>query len=268
MSILHDILQRTRADVLDRRARAPLAELKARCRDCPPARDFMGALRRERGTDGRRAGPIRVIAEVKKASPSKGVIRADFAPAELAHAYARAGAQAISVLTDEPFFQGSLEDLTAVRKAVDLPILRKDFHVDPYQLWEARAAGADAILLIVAALEPAELLDLMGLSRELTLAALAEVHTRQELETVLTCGARLVGINNRDLQSFAVSLDTTFGLIPHVPPDVVLLSESGIGRREEVARLASAGVDGILVGEGLLRHEDVGEALRNLVGGT
>jgi len=268
MGILHDILQRTRADVLDRRARAPLAELKARCRDCPPARNFVGALRRQGETDGRRAGPIRVIAEVKKASPSKGMIRPDFVPADLARAYARAGAHAISVLTDEPFFQGSLEHLVAVRKAVDLPILRKDFHVDPYQLWEARAAGADAILLIGAALERAELVDLLGLGRELTLAALAEVHTRQELETVLACGAQLVGINNRDLKSFAVSLETTFGLLPHVPPDVVLLSESGISRREEVARLASAGVDGILVGEGLLRHGDVGEALRDLVGGT
>jgi indole-3-glycerol phosphate synthase len=228
----------------------------------------MGASRRELGGDGRRAGRIRVIAEVKKASPSKGVIRPDFAPAELARAYARAGAHAISVLTDEPFFQGSLDHLAAVREAVDLPVLRKDFHVDPYQLWEARAAGADAVLLIAAALQPAEFLCFLELSRELTLAALAEVHTRQELEMALECGAQLVGINNRDLQSFAVSLEATFGLIPHVPPEVVLLSESGISRPEEVERLASAGVDGILVGEGLLRHADVGKALQDLVGKT
>ena len=268
MSILHDILQRTRADVLDRRAHVPLSELKGRCRDCPPTRDFVMALRRDVGNEGRRAGPIRVIAEVKKASPSKGVIRPDFAPADLARTYARAGAHAISVLTDEPFFQGSLDHLVAVRQAVDLPVLRKDFHVEPYQLWEARAAGADAVLLIAAALQPAEFLCLMELSRELTLAVLAEVHTRQELETVLTCGVEFVGINNRDLQSFSVSLETTFALIPHVPRGVVLLSESGISRPEEVERLASAGVDGILVGEGLLRHADVGNALRSLVGTT
>jgi indole-3-glycerol phosphate synthase len=268
MSILHDILKRTRADVLDRRGHVPLSELKGRCRDSPPTRDLVRALRREVGKNGRRAGPIRVIAEVKKASPSKGVIRPDFAPVDLARAYARAGAHAISVLTDAPFFQGSLDHLVAVREAVDLPVLRKDFHVEPYQLWEARTAGADAVLLIAGALQPAEFLRLMELSRELTLAVLAEVHTRRELETVLTCGAEIVGINNRDLQSFEVSLETTFALIPHVPPGVVLLSESGIGRPEEVERLASAGVDGILVGEGLLRHADVGNALRSLVGAT
>jgi indole-3-glycerol phosphate synthase len=266
MSILENIVRQTRADVLDRRARVPLAELKERCRHCPPTRDFLGALRREAGTNGRRAGPIRVIAEVKKASPSKGVIRPNFVPADLARAYAAAGARAISVLTDEPFFQGSLEHLAAVREAIDLPVLRKDFHVNPYQLWEARAAGADAILLIAATLESAELRDLMALSRELGLAALAEVHSRPELERVLACGARLVGINNRDLQSFEVSLETTFALLPHVPSEAVLLSESGISEAREVARLASAGVDGVLVGEGLLRHADVGKALHDLMG--
>lgn len=266
MSILDDILHRTREDVLDRRARVPLSELKAHCRDRPPTRDFLGALRRERDTDQRRRGPIRLIAEVKKASPSKGVIRADFAPADLARAYALAGAHAISVLTDAPFFQGSLAHLRAVREAVDLPILRKDFHVDPYQLWEARAAGADAVLLIAAALSPPELEDLLGLSQELDLTALAEVHTRQELETALQSGAQLVGINNRDLKSFEVSLETTFGLLPHVPDEVVVVSESGISQADQVARLAAAGVDGILVGEGLLRHADVGQALRRLVG--
>ncbi len=266
MSILDDILHRTRTDVLRRRAEAPLAELKARCRDCAATRDVLGALRREAETTGRRSGPIRVIAEVKKASPSKGVIRADFSPAALARAYRDAGARAISVLTDGPFFQGSLDHLVAVREAVDLPVLRKDFHVDPYQVWEARAAGADAVLLIAAALSPPDLTDLLDLCRELTLTALVEVHTRQELETALTSGAELVGINNRDLKSFEVSLDTTFALVPFGPAGVVLVSESGISQAEEVARLTSAGVDAILVGEGLLRHADVGEALRRLVG--
>ncbi len=260
MSILQDILQRTRAGVLDRRARVPLSELKGRCLDRPPTRDFVRALRREVGINGRRTGPIRAIAEVKKASPSKGVIRPDFAPTELARAYARAGAHGISVLTDEPFFQGSLEHLVTV------PVLRKDFHVDSYQVWEARAAGADAVLLVAAALGPEEFLRLTELSRRLTLAVLAEVHTRQELEMVLECGVEVVGINNRNLQSFAVSLETTFALIPHVPSGVVLLSESGISRPEEVERLALAGVDGILVGESLLRQADVGKALRGLMG--
>jgi indole-3-glycerol phosphate synthase len=266
MSVLDEILNRTRAGVLDRRAQVPLSDVQARCRDRLPPRDILGALRRQGATDRRRSGPIHVIAEVKKASPSRGVVRADFAPAELARAYALAGARAISILTDGPFFQGSLDHLMAVREVVDLPILRKDFHVDPYQVWEARAAGADAILLVVAALSTPELLDLLGLSRELNLAALAEVHTRQELETVLESGTQLVGINNRDLKSFAVSLETTFTLLPHVPTEVVLVSESGISQPGEVARLASAGVDSILVGEGLLRHADVGEALRRLVG--
>ena len=266
MSILEDILRRTRADVLERQSHVPLVELKGRCRDRPPTRDFVGALRRAVGRNERRGGPIRVIAEIKKASPSKGVIRSDFAPADLARAYARAGAHAISVLTDEPFFQGSLNHLVAVREATDLPILRKDFHLEPYQLWEARAAGADAVLLIAAAIRPAEFLSLMELSRELALAVLAEVHTRQELEMVLTAGAELVGINNRDLKTFEVSLESTFAILPQVPTEVVVVSESGISRPEEVARLASAGVDAILVGEGLLRHADAGQALQSLVG--
>jgi indole-3-glycerol phosphate synthase len=266
MSILDDILHRTRTDVLRRRADTPLAELKVRCRNAGPTRDVLGALRRGAATAGRRGGPIRVIAEVKKASPSKGVIRADFSPEALARAYRDAGAHAVSVLTDGPFFQGSLEHLVAVREAVDLPVLRKDFHVDPYQVWEARAAGADAVLLIAAALSPPDLADLLDLCRELTLTALVEVHTRQELETALTSGAELIGINNRDLKSFEVSLETTFALVPFAPAGVVLVSESGISQAEEAARLASAGVDAILVGEGLLRHADVGEALGRLVG--
>ena len=265
MNILEQILERTRADVLERRADVPLPELKARCRDLPPGRPFAEALRRDAGGNGRRLGSIRVIAEVKKASPSRGVIRPEFAPADLARSYALAGAHAISVLTDGPFFQGSLAHLEAVRGAVGLPILRKDFHVDPYQLWEARAAGADAILLITAALQQAEFVELFELSRELTLDALVEVHGRDELGMALERGATLVGINNRDLRTFRVSLETTLCLLPHVPADIVLVSESGISKTEEVDRLAAAGVDAILVGEGLLRHADVGKALQDLV---
>jgi indole-3-glycerol phosphate synthase len=266
MSILSEILARTRVEVLDRRMRAPLAELQARCRDLPPPRDFLRALRRERGTGGRRRGTVRIVAEIKKASPSRGVLRPDFEPVTLACAYAEAGASAISVLTDAPFFQGSLAHLQAVRGAVDLPILRKDFHLDPYQVWEARAAGADAVLLIAAALPASELQNLLGLSREIGLAALVEVHTRPELDAALACGAELVGINNRDLQTFEVALERTFTLLPRVPNEAVLVSESGIREPAEVTRLADAGVDAILVGEGLLRYADVGSALRRLLG--
>jgi len=266
MSILDRILDRTRADVQDRQARVPLVELQARCRDRAPARDFLGALRRDPDVRGRRRGTIRVIAEIKKASPSRGVIRADFDPVALARSYAAAGADAVSVLTDGPFFQGSLTHLVAVRGAVTLPILRKDFHVDAYQVWEARDAGADAVLLIAAALSPQQLQDLVGLGRDLGLAALVEVHARPEVDAALASGAGLIGINNRDLRTFEVSLETTFGLLPHVPAATVVVSESGIADPAQVARLAAAGVDAILVGEGLLRHPDAGDALRQLMG--
>jgi indole-3-glycerol phosphate synthase len=266
MNILEQIVARTRADVKERQARVPLGELKARCQGERPPRDFRGALRRPPGTDSRRSGAIRVVAEAKKASPSKGVIRPDFAPVELARSYASAGADAISVLTDVPFFQGSLAHLAAVREAVALPLLRKDFHMEAYQLWEARAFGADAVLLIAGAQGPDELQGLLELSRELGLSALVEVHNRAELETALACGAGLLGINNRDLKSFRVCLETTFALLPGVPPEAVLVSESGISRPEEVVRLRAAGVDAILVGESLLRQVDVGQALRDLVG--
>ena len=269
MSLLDTIVQRTRADVAARQACVPRAALEVRCRARPAARDFAAAIRREGRREGcrevRRVGPIRVIAEVKRASPSKGVIRADFAPVEIARAYAEAGAHAVSVLTDEPFFQGHPDHLIAVRRAVRVPVLRKDFHVDAYQLWEARAMGADAVLLIAATLAPGPLRELLALSGELGLAALVEVHTRQELECALDYGARVIGINNRNLADFTVSLETTFRLLEAVPEEATLVSESGISERGEVERLAAAGVDAILVGEGLLRHPDVGQALARLV---
>ena len=170
------------------------------------------------------------------------------------------------MLTDTPFFQGSLAHLAAVRRVVDLPLLRKDFHIDPYQLWEARAAGADAVLLIVAALSASQLQDLLGLGRDLGLSVLTEVHTPEELDAALACGAELIGVNNRDLRSFEVSLETTFRLLPVVPAHTTVVSESGISAPDQVSRLAAAGVDGILVGEGLLRHADPGRALRRLMG--
>jgi indole-3-glycerol phosphate synthase len=261
------ILARTRADLEARKRRVPLAALQVACQGLQPARSLAAALRRPEAPP-RRGGPLRAIAEVKKASPSRGVIREDFHPADLARAYAQAGAQAVSVLTDTPFFQGSLEHLQAARRATEVPLLRKDFHVDPYQLWEARAAGADAVLLIVAALHDAALGELLALSATLGLSPLVEVHSGGELERALAAGATVIGINNRDLTTFDVSLQTTSDLLPQVPRDAVVVSESGIARPEEAARLAAAGVDAILVGEGLLRHADPGEALRRLMGGA
>jgi len=266
MNILDAILQRTRSDVRAREARVPRADLEARCRALAAPRDFAAAIRRQGDRAARRVGPIRVIAEVKQASPSKGVIRPAFAPVDIARSYAAAGAHAISVLTDEPFFQGHLDHLAAVRQAVRVPVLRKDFHVEAYQLWEARAIGADAVLLVAATMMPERLRTLLALSRELALAPLVEVHTREELDVALGCGARVIGINNRNLADFSVSLETTFRLVEAVPEDAVLVSESGISEHGEVERLAAAGVDAILVGEGLLRHADVGGALARLVG--
>ena len=265
--ILEKILHRTRADLKARQTEVPLTLLKHRCRELPPPRDFLRAVRRD-GEGRRRRGPIRVIAEVKRASPSRGIIRPDYAPTHLARAYADGGADAVSVLTDTPFFQGSLGDLMAVREVVDRPLLRKDFLVEPYQLWEARAAGADAVLLIAAALPGHALPDLLALALRLRMTALVEVHDAEELRRAVAAEARLLGINNRDLRTFTVSLETTFALLPAVPSDVAVVSESGISRADEVIRLAESGVDAVLVGEALLREADVGGALRRLRGAS
>ncbi len=259
--ILDKIVQAKREEVVTRKATVPLSDLKARIRDLPPPRDFHGALDRKSG-----GGGIRLIAEVKRASPSQGIIRQGFDLEQLTRAYAAAGAAAISVLTDEPFFQGSLEDLARVKASVSLPVLRKDFILDPYQVYEARAWGADAILLIVAVLEAEPLQDLLALSHEIGLHPLTEVHTGQELQAALRAKAPIVGINNRDLKSFQVSLETTFALLAEIPREVVVVSESGISHRAEVARLEATGVDAILVGEGLLRAQDVAEKVRDLLG--
>lgn len=260
--ILGRILAAKREAVAAARAARPLRDLRAEAAAAPPARDFAGAIRRGRGA----SGPIRAIAEVKRASPSAGLLREPFDPAGLAAAYAAAGADALSVLTDGPFFQGAPEHLEAARRESGLPTLRKDFILDPYQVYETRALGADALLLIVAALEPPMLSDLLSLSREVGLAALTEVHTAGELETALAAGAEVVGINNRDLHTFRVDLRITFDLLPKVPAEVPVVSESGIASRADVARLEAAGVDAVLVGEALLRAPDPGAALRALLG--
>ena len=209
---------------------------------------------------------IALIAEIKKASPSKGVIRESFDPVEIGRSYERNGAAAISVLTDVKYFRGSDASLKAVSEAVELPVLRKDFVVDPYQIHEARTIGASAVLLIVSALSPRELSEMLTVCRESQLDALVEVHTPDEARMALDAGADLVGVNNRDLKTFATDLQTTFDLIEHLPDDLAVVSESGIRTRDQVVRLRDAGVDAVLVGEHLMRQPDVGRELRALLG--
>jgi indole-3-glycerol phosphate synthase len=257
--VLARILARKREEVGERRSRLPLAGLESRIADAPPARGFADALkaRIERGEAA-------VIAEVKKASPSRGVIRADFDPASIARSYEAGGAACLSVLTDLDFFQGADQYLAMAREACSLPVLRKDFIVDEYQLHEARALGADAVLLIAAALDDVQLADFAALAAELGLDALAEVHDAAELERVLRLPLPLVGINNRDLRTFEVSLDTTLALKEMVPADRVLVTESGILAPADVRRMRDAGVHAFLVGEAFMRAADPGAALRSL----
>ena len=259
MTVLQRILARKAEEVAERRARVPLRELQARAADQSPPRGFAAALEATIA-----AGEPAVIAEIKKASPSRGVIRADFDPAAIARSYADAGATCLSVLTDVDFFQGSDAFLQQARAACTLPALRKDFVVDAYQVHEARALGADCILLIAAALDDARLASLAGLAAELGMDALLEVHDRTELERALQAPSRLLGINNRDLATFDVSLDTTLALRDAVPADRVLVTESGIGTPADVARMRGAGVGAFLVGEAFMREADPGAALRRL----
>ena len=204
------------------------------------------------------------MAEVKKASPSRGVLKADLDPVSLATTYARHGVDAISVLTDAKYFSGSLDDLRAVRAAVETPLLRKDFTLDEYQLWEARAAGADAILLIVAMLEPERLRDLAAAAKGLGLAALVECHTAAELDVALATGARVIGINNRDLATFETRIETTLALLPQIPPGPIVVSESGFFTGADVRRVIDAGAHAVLVGEGLVKATDVAAKVREL----
>ena len=233
MSILDDIVRDTRGELARRRAARPRAALERACRGLAAPRDFEGALRPA-------PGRVALIAEVKRASPSRGVLAADVAPAALARTYAAAGAAAISVLTDATYFHGSLDDLAAVRAAVGVPLLRKDFTLDEYQLWESRAAGADAVLLIVSILAPALLRDL------------------------LAAGSRVVGLNNRDLGTFETRIETTLELAPLIPPGPIVVSESGFFTAADVRRVAAAGVRAVLVGEGLVRAPDVAAKVREL----
>ncbi len=257
--ILNTILARKTEEIAERRARVPLDEVAARAADAAPVRGFADALKTAIA-----AGDPAVIAEVKKASPSKGVIRADFHPADIAVSYEFGGASCLSVLTDVDFFQGADAYLQQAREACTLPVLRKDFVIDPYQVHEARALGADCILLIVAALDDQQLADLSGLALQLGLDVLVEVHDIDELERALQVPVPLVGINNRNLRTFEVSLDNTLAMKDAVPRDRLLVTESGILVPEDVARMRAAGVNAFLVGETFMRAEEPGEALRQL----
>ena len=265
MSVLDDIMAHKRDEVTQQQARRPLAEVRAAAVAAPPPLDFVAALR------GSVARPA-LIAEIKRRSPSRGLLAPDFDPLRLARIYRENGAACISVLTDERYFGGSLEDLAGVRgQESAIPLLRKDFVCDPYQIYQARAAGADAVLLIVAALTPELLRDLHALACGLGMAALVEVHTAEELETAMTCDPALVGINNRDLHTFAVSLTTTERLCRTLPAGVCVVAESGIHNAADVATVAAisrpdaTGVDAILVGEALVTAADVASQVRELL---
>jgi indole-3-glycerol phosphate synthase len=264
--ILDKILADKRAEVEALHLASPPEYLMALALGADPPRGFKAEIRNSKSEIRKPRSEIALIAEVKKASPSKGLIRPDFDPVAIARRYEEAGASAISVLTDEKYFQGKLEYLSAIREAVDLPLLRKDFIIDRIQVYESRAAGADAILLIVAALSPADLRMLLELVRKLGMDALVEVHTEPELCTALSVGADIIGINNRNLQTFETTLETTLELAEKIPADKVVVSESGINIRAEVERLMAAGVDAILVGESLMREPDPGVKVRELLG--
>jgi len=256
-NILDDIVRNKRDELRHRQQTTPLALLETRCRNLPPPRDFEEALRP-------RASGVRLIAEVKKASPSRGMLAATLDPVAIATTYARHGADVISVLTDEKYFHGHLDLLAAIRAAVSVPLLRKDFTLTEYQLWESRAAGADAILLIVSILEASELRDLLQAAKGVGLAALVECHTAVELETALAVGARIVGINNRDLTTFETRVETTLDLLPRVPPGQIVVSESGFFTGDDVKRVAAAGAHAVLVGEALVTASDVPGKIREL----
>jgi indole-3-glycerol phosphate synthase len=256
-NILEQIVEARRESVAHRRRVLPEAALRMAVeKKVAPPRDFPSAL----------TGPgIRIIAELKKASPSRGVIRSDFAPGLLAADLERAGAAALSVLTEEDFFSGSLADLKEASRVTKIPILRKDFILDPWQVWETRASGADSFLLIAAVLDDEIFRALLSLGRSLKMEPLVEVHSREELERVLSAGAQIIGVNNRDLQDFSVHLKTSLELVQAIPQECIAVSESGLRTREDLVRLNQAGFDAFLIGEHLMQQADPAQALRTLL---
>ncbi len=256
--ILNRILATKKDEVAAARSRVSLSELKAQARDAGPTRDFIGAIRARVV-----AGQPAVVAEIKKASPSKGVIRADFDPADIAVSYARGGATCLSVLTDRDYFQGTPEYLQAARGSCTLPVLRKDFMIDPYQIYETRAMGADCILLIVAALSMTRMQEMEALANELGMAVLVESHDATELAVAMQLVTPLMGINNRNLRTFEVNLHTTLDLLPAIQ-DRIAITESGIGVPADVALMRAHGVNAFLVGEAFMRATDPGAELARL----
>jgi indole-3-glycerol phosphate synthase len=257
--ILDKIVAVKREEVAAALKQKPLAVVRADAESRVLTRDFEGAMRAKIA-----AGQAAVIAEIKKASPSKGVLRAEFIPADIAQSYAEFGAACLSVLTDKQFFQGSVDYLKQARASCDLPVLRNDFMIDAYQVYEARAMGADAILLIAACLDDAQMADMESVARGLDMAVLVEVHDRAELDRALKLKTRLVGINNRNLKTFEVSLQTTLDMLPDVPADRLLVTESGILSPDDVKRMREAKVNAFLVGEAFMRADEPGEALAKL----
>jgi indole-3-glycerol phosphate synthase len=257
-NILDQIVATKRQEIAAAKSSLPLSELRSQLADAPPTRDFFAALAAP--------GPIKLIAEVKKASPSKGIIRADFHPVEIAQTYERHGAACISVLTDAPYFQGSLDYLRAIRAVAGVPLLRKDFILDTYQLVEARVAGADAVLLIAECLDDCTLRKLHNEALELGLTPLVELYEPTNLARVLEAGAVLIGVNNRDLRTFEVDLEHTIRIRAQVPDHCLLVGESGIHTPADVQRLAAAGVAAMLVGESLMKQPNIGQAVDRLLG--
>jgi indole-3-glycerol phosphate synthase len=259
--ILKKILDTKHAEVVAAMAQKPLIFVRGEAVEAAPPRDFVGAIRSKIA-----AGQAAVIAEIKKASPSKGVIREDFLPAEIAASYAAHGAACLSVLTDAPYFQGSPEYLKQARAACNIPVLRKDFMIQPYQVYEARAMGADCILLIVAALNLPRMQELESIAHDLCMAVLVEVHDGEELDLALQLETPLIGINNRNLRTFDVTLDTTLGLLERIPNERIVVTESGIFTPEDVALMRSHNVHTFLVGEAFMRQPDPGVELARVFG--
>ena len=254
--MLDRIVAEKRKEVAQRKRSLPLSTLKERMAQCQAPLDFVAALSGE---------SMSLIAEVKRASPSRGILCADFDPVALAKTYAQAGAVAISVLTEVNYFEGSLDHLVAIREAVNLPLLRKDFIFDQYQVYESRAYGADALLLIMAILSQEQLKEMLSLSRSLGLSCLVEVHNESEVERALISGAEIIGINNRDLKTFIVDISTTRRLRPLIPKERIVVSESGISSREDVEKLKEWGVRAVLVGEALVTAEDIPTKMKELI---
>lgn len=260
MGVLSSIVEAKRIEVLARAVRRPIAVLSAAL-DGPPTRDFAAAIRRPAG------GSIRTIAEIKRRSPSRGVLRETLDPGAAAREYEQCGAAALSVLTDQPYFGGSDEDLQAARAATSRPVLRKDFTIDEYQIHEGRAIGADAVLLIARLLTPAQLRDWLRVAKGLGIAALVETHDEHEVRVAVDAGAKIVGVNSRDLNTLEVDLGAALRLRPHIPPGCIAVAESGIRSRADVIRLEQAGFDAMLVGESLLTAARPGAKLAELLGG-